>query len=142
MTYKSTGVKPDDLLSAFRNGYNPRIVVTVDILATGTDIRPLEIVMFMREVKSRSFFEQMKGRGVRVIDTTELQAVTPDATIKTHFVIVDAVGVCEYDLQDTTPLERQRSVALESLLQQVRLGAQTVMSCPRWRAVWRDLINV
>jgi type I restriction enzyme R subunit len=117
-------------------------VVTVDILATGTDIRPLEIVMFMREVKSRSFFEQMKGRGVRVIDTTELQAVTPDATIKTHFVIVDAVGVCEYDLQDTTPLERQRSVALESLLQQVRLGAQTVMSCPRWRAVWRDLINV
>jgi len=123
VTYKSTGVKPDDLLSAFRNGYNPRIVVTVDMLATGTDIRPLEIVMFMREVKSRSFFEQMKGRGVRIIDTNELQAVTPDATTKTHFVIVDAVGVCEQDLQDTTPLERQRSVALEALLQQVAFGS-------------------
>jgi len=123
VTYKSTGIKPDDLLSAFRNSYNPRIVVTVDMLATGTDIRPLEIVMFMREVKSRSFFEQMKGRGVRIIDTNELQAVTPDATIKTHFVIVDAVGVCENDLQDTTPLERQSSVALESLLQQVAFGS-------------------
>jgi type I restriction enzyme R subunit len=123
VSYKSTGVKTDDLLSAFRNGYNPRIVVTVDMLATGTDIRPLEIVMFMREVKSRSFFEQMKGRGVRVIDTNELQAVTPDATEKTHFVIVDAVGVCEQDMHDTTPLERQRSVSLESLLQQVAFGS-------------------
>lgn len=123
VTYKSTGVKPDDLLSAFRTGYNPRIVVTVDMLATGTDIRPLEIVMFMREVKSRSFFEQMKGRGVRVIDRHELQAVTPDATTKTHFVIVDAVGVCEQDLNDTAPLERQRSVSLEGLLQKVAFGS-------------------
>jgi type I restriction enzyme R subunit len=123
VTYKSTGVKPDDLLSAFRNSYNPRIVVTVDMLATGTDIRPLEIVMFMREVKSRSFFEQMKGRGVRVIDTNELQAVTPDATTKTHFVIVDAVGVCEQDFHDTTPLERQKSVSFESLLQKVAFGS-------------------
>ena len=130
VTYKSTGVKPDDLLSAFRNGYNPRIVVTVDMLATGTDIRPLEIVMFMREVKSRSFFEQMKGRGVRVIDTNELQAVTPDATTKTHFVIVDAVGVCEQDLHDTTPLERQRSVSWNRSYSRWRLGVQTGMSCP------------
>ena len=122
VTYKSTGVRTDDLFSSFRNGFNPRIVVTVDMLATGTDIRPLEVVMFMREVKSRSFFEQMKGRGVRVIDTHELQAVTPDATIKTHFVIVDAVGVCEHDLPDTAPLERQRSISLESLLQRWHLG--------------------
>jgi type I restriction enzyme R subunit len=123
VTYKSTGVKTDDLLSSFRNGYNPRIVVTVDMLATGTDIRPLEIIMFMREVKSRSFFEQMKGRGVRVIDTNELQAVTPDATTKTHFVIVDAVGVCENDLHDTTPLERQKSVSFDSLIQKVAFGS-------------------
>ena len=142
VTYKSTGVKPDDLLSAFRNGYNPRIVVTVDMLATGTDIRPLEIVMFMREVKSRSFFEQMKGRGVRVIDTTELQAVTPDATIKTHFVIVDAVGVCEYDLQDTTRWNANAVLRWNRSYSRWRLGVKTVMSCPRWRAVWRDLINV
>jgi type I restriction enzyme R subunit len=93
------------------------------MLATGTDIRPLEIVMFMREVKSRSFFEQMKGRGVRVIDTNELQAVTPDATTKTHFVIVDAVGVCEQAFQETTPLERQKSVAFEALLQKVAFGS-------------------
>src|SRR5207248_2883108 len=60
ITYRTTGAKPEDLLVAFRNSYNPRIVVTVDMIATGTDIKPLEIVMFMRSVKSRNFFEQMK----------------------------------------------------------------------------------
>ena len=92
ITYKSSGVKPEDLLSSFRNSYNPRIVVTVDMIATGTDIRPLEVVMFMRTVRSCNFFEQMKGRGVRVIGPADLQAVTPDAKAKTHFMIVDCVG--------------------------------------------------
>ena len=86
---------PRDLIQDFRNQYDPRIAVTVDMIATGTDIKPIEIVMFMRAVKSRVLFEQMKGRGVRVIDPTELQAVTPDAGAKTHFVIVDCVGVTE-----------------------------------------------
>src|SRR6266550_1700324 len=94
ITYKVTGAKPADLIQSFRNSYNPRVVVTVDLIATGTDIKPVEIVMFMRSVHSRSFFEQMKGRGVRVISDTDFQSVTPDAKTKTHFVIVDAVGVC------------------------------------------------
>jgi type I restriction enzyme R subunit len=100
-------------LSSFRNSYNPRIVVTVDMIATGTDIKPLEIVMFMRSVRSRNFFEQMKGRRVRVINPTDSQAVTPDAKVKDHFVIVDCVGVTEQELSDTYPLDRQRSVPLE-----------------------------
>lgn len=116
VTYKSTGVKAEDLLSSFRNSYYPRIAVTVDMIATGTDIKPLEIVMFMRAVRSRTFFEQMKGRGVRVINATDFQAVTPDAEQKTHFVIVDCVGVCEQDLADIRPLERQPSVSFEKLL--------------------------
>ncbi len=66
ITYKNTGIKPEDLLSSFRNSYNPRIAVTVDMIATGTDVRPLEIVFFMRDVKSANYFEQMKGRGSRV----------------------------------------------------------------------------
>src|SRR5262249_1086516 len=82
VTYKSSGLKAEDLLSSFRNSPNPRIVVTVDMIATGTDIKPLEIVMFMRDVQSRNFFEQMKGRGVRVINSTDFQAVTPDAKVK------------------------------------------------------------
>ncbi len=123
VTYKSTGVKHEDLLSSFRNSYNPRVVVTVDMIATGTDIKPLEIVMFMRAVKSRNFFEQMKGRGVRVIDATDFQAVTPDATRKTHFVIVDCVGQCEQVLTDSKPLERKQGVAFEKLLQAVAFGS-------------------
>jgi type I restriction enzyme R subunit len=82
ITYRTTGEKPENLISAFRNSYFPRIAVTVDMIATGTDIKPVEIVMFMRSVKSRNFFEQMKGRGVRICDPTDLQSVTPDAVSK------------------------------------------------------------
>src|SRR5204863_425064 len=105
------------------NSYYPRIAVTVDLIATGTDVKPLEIVMFMRIVKSRNHFEQMKGRGVRVISGTDLQAVTPDANAKTRFVIVDCVGVCEQELSDTHPLERKPTVSLEKLLQAVAFGS-------------------
>lgn len=122
ITYKTTGKKPKELIQDFRTGYNPRVVVTVDLIATGTDIRPIEIVMFMRSVKSRVLFEQMKGRGVRIIDPNELRAVTPDATAKTHFLIVDCVGVTETDLADTQPLERQKHVAMRTLLEHVAMG--------------------
>ena len=79
ITYKTTGRKPADLIQEFRNSYEPRIAVSVDMIATGTDIRPIEVVVFLRAIRSRVLFEQMKGRGVRVIDATELKAVTPDA---------------------------------------------------------------
>jgi type I restriction enzyme R subunit len=122
ITYRTTGEKPENLISAFRNSYFPRIAVTVDMIATGTDIKPVEIVMFMRSVKSRNFFEQMKGRGVRICDPTDLQAVTPDAKEKTHFVIVDCVGVCEQDKTDSAPMDAKKSVPFDKLLQAVALG--------------------
>jgi type I restriction enzyme R subunit len=122
ITYRTTGVTPKDLIKSFRNSYYPRIAVTVDMIATGTDIKPVEIVVFMRAVKSRTFFEQMKGRGVRVIKPDDLKAVTPDATTKDHFVIVDTVGVCEQDKTDARPMEKKPSVAFEKLLQAVALG--------------------
>jgi type I restriction enzyme R subunit len=122
ITYRTTGVNPKDLIKSFRNSYHPRIAVTVDMIATGTDIKPVEIVVFMRAVKSRTFFEQMKGRGVRVIKPDDLKAVTPDATAKDHFVIVDAVGVCEQDKTDARPMEKKPGVAFEKLLQAVALG--------------------
>ena len=122
ITYRTTGETPEHLIAAFRNSYHPRIAVTVDMIATGTDIKPLEIVMFMRAVKSRTFFEQMKGRGVRVINPADLQSVTPDAKAKDHFVIVDCVGVCERDMTDSRPMDQQKSVPLEKLLQAVALG--------------------
>jgi type I restriction enzyme, R subunit len=122
ITYKTTGKKPKDLIQDFRISFDPRIAVTVDMIATGTDIRPIEVVMFLRSVKSRVAFEQMKGRGVRVIDPTDLKAVTPDAHAKTHFVIVDCVGICETSLADTYPLERKKHVAFKTLLEHVAMG--------------------
>lgn len=114
--------KPKDLIQDFRTSYHPRIVVTVDLIATGTDIKPIEIVMFMRSVKSRVLFEQMKGRGVRVIDPTDLKAVTPDAPAKDHFLIIDCVGVTESELADTQPLERQKNVPMRAILEHVAMG--------------------
>ncbi|MBI2899887.1 MAG: DEAD/DEAH box helicase family protein [Planctomycetes bacterium] len=125
ITYRTTGVDPETLISAFRNSYNPRIAVTVDMIATGTDIKPLEILLFMRGVRSRNYFEQMKFRGVRVIPDTELQAVTPDAKSKTHFVIVDAVGAFERELSDARPIDRQPSVPFDRLVQAVALNNRT-----------------
>ena len=124
ITYQTTGERPEDLLASFRNSYNPRIAVTVDMVATGTDIKPLECIIFMRNIRSAVYFEQMKGRGTRTISSTDLQAVTPDTNHKSHFVIVDAVGVCENDKTDSRPYERKRSVPLEKLLDSVALGAR------------------
>jgi type I restriction enzyme R subunit len=124
ITYKATGRKTDDLIAAFRNSPSPRIAVTVDMIATGTDVKPLECVFFMRAVRSRTYFEQMKGRGVRVISDTDLQAVVPGATSKERFVIVDAVGVTEGELAETPPLDRQPTVPLERLLRQLSFGVR------------------
>ena len=122
ITYKTTGAKPEDLLAAFRNSPMPRVAVTVDMIATGTDVKPLEVVFFMRNVRSRNFFEQMKGRGVRVITPTEFHAVTPDAVNKDRFVIVDAVGVTESELSDTFTLNKELTVAFGTLLDTVGKG--------------------
>jgi len=124
ITYKTTGDKPKNLIAEFRNAPLPRIVVSVDMIATGTDIKPLECLLFMRDVKSSVYFEQMKGRGTRVIDPTDLLAVTGDARGKTHFVIVDAVGVTETQKSDTQPLERKRTVAFDKLLNGIALGVR------------------
>ena len=123
ITYRTTGVKPEELIASFRNSYFPRIAVTVDMIATGTDIKPLEVLLFMRPVKSRVLFEQMLGRGTRVINPTDLIAVTPDALRKTHFVIVDAVGVVDQEKMETQSLERKRTVPFDKLLEAVALNA-------------------
>jgi type I restriction enzyme R subunit len=117
------GDKADGILNFFRTTYNPRIVVTVDMIATGTDVRPLEILFFLRDVRSLNYFEQMKGRGVRILSSDELRGVTPDAETKDRFVIVDAVGVTDHPQIESGPLERQPHVPLHKLLEAVALGS-------------------
>jgi len=128
ITYRSklSGEDPDQLLSEFRNSFYPRIAVTVDMIATGTDVRPLECLLFMRDVRSQLYYEQMKGRATRVLSPDELHSVTADAAAKTHFVLVDAVGVTETDKTDTRPLERDPTVPLEKLLLRVAQGDRSV----------------
>ena len=123
ITYRSEE-DPKSVLSQFRNDYYPRIAVTVDMIATGTDIRPLEVLVFMRDVKSRSYYEQMKGRGTRTCSLEELRLKgTPSARMsKDHFVIIDAIGVESSQKTDSRPLEKKPGISLKDLLQNVAMG--------------------
>jgi len=124
VTYKASE-DPKSVLAQFRNDYHPRIAVTVDMIATGTDVKPLECLLFMRDVKSRNYFEQMKGRGTRVINFDDLKKVSPSAKItKDHFVIVDAIGVTKSLKTDSRPLEKKPGVPLKDLLGAVAVGAR------------------
>ena len=116
---------PKSVLASFRNEYYPRIAVTVDMIATGTDIRPLECLLFMRDVKSKNYYEQMLGRGTRTFEKDDLKKVTPSAaSAKTHFVVVDAIGVSKSCKTDARPLEKKPTVSMKDLLQQVLMGSQ------------------
>ena len=119
---KTSSLTPEEILTNFRNSFFPRIAVTVDMISTGTDVKPIKCVFFLRNVKSAGFFEQMKGRGVRVIAPDALRAVTPSATVKDRFVIVDAVSVCEQDKTDSRTLNRQPKKTLAQVLQYVARG--------------------
>mgnify|MGYP001422900704 CR=1 FL=1 len=126
ITYRADR-NPEDILQDFRNSYNPRIAVTVDMIATGTDVRAIEILLFMRRVRSRGYFEQMRGRGTRIISSDALQAVTSDARHKTHFILIDAVGLIEAGMTDTAPpLERKRSAPFKQLLESIAFGYDDV----------------
>ena len=123
VTYK-TEEDPKSVLAQFRNDYYPRIAVTVDMIATGTDVKPLECLLFMRDVRSRNYFEQMKGRGTRTLDHDDLKQVSPSAASgKTHYVIVDAVGVTKSLKTASQPLVTNPSVPLRDLLMGVMMGA-------------------
>ncbi|WP_329562103.1 type I restriction endonuclease subunit R [Kitasatospora sp. NBC_01266] len=128
ITYQSKrdGQDPKNLIRSFRNSPELRIAVTVDMIATGTDIKALECVLFMRAVKSAALFEQMKGRGARSIGPEEFQAVTPDVKQKTRFVIVDAVGVTdkEHKLEEAVPLDLDtgKQISLAKLLTKTSQG--------------------
>jgi len=122
----------DSILSSFRNDYNPRIAVTVDMIATGTDVKPLEVLLFMRDVRSKGYYEQMKGRGVRSLDADGLQRVSGSADgAKTRFVLIDAVGVEKSLKTESRPLEKKPGIPLKDLLQGVAMGSRdddTVLS--------------
>ena len=123
ITYNIGKQNPEELIKSFRISPEFRIAVTVDMIATGTDIKPLEVLIFMRDVKSQMYYEQMKGRGVRSININDFKSVTPNATGKTHFYLIDAVGVTESQKSLSQPLERKRNLSFKKLLENIAKGA-------------------
>uniref|UniRef100_UPI003FA39989 type I restriction endonuclease subunit R n=1 Tax=Methylocaldum sp. GT1BB TaxID=3438963 RepID=UPI003FA39989 len=132
VTYGVKDEDPQSVLSQFRNEYNPRIAVTVDMIATGTDVKPIEVLLFMRDVRSRNYYEQMRGRGVRSLGFEDLRKVTPSAEYaKDGFVLIDAVGVTKSLKTDSRPIERLPRASLKDLLQNIAAGTrgdETVLS--------------
>lgn len=95
----------DKLIRSFRNDKDFRIAVTVTLVATGTDVKPLEVLIFMNDVHSETLYQQMKGRGVRTISSDKLREVTPNAITKDFFYLIDAVGVTESEKRNSSPAE-------------------------------------
>jgi type I restriction enzyme R subunit len=123
VTYNSDD--PKSVLTAFRNDYNPRIAVTVDMIATGTDVKPIECLLFMRDVRSANYYEQMLGRATRTLDLESLKKVSPSATEKKlGYVLVDTVGVTASKKGNSRQLERKPTVSLKDLIMSVVTGAK------------------
>lgn len=123
ITYQ-TVEDPKSILSSFRNQFYPRVAVTVDMIATGTDVRPLECLLFMRDVRSRNYYAQMLGRGARTQNADDLKKVSPSAkSAKTHFVVIDAVGVSTSVKTDVKPLDRKKKTPLKDLLNNMLMGS-------------------
>ena len=114
----------NELIRQFRNDKNFRIAVTCTLVATGTDVKPLEVVMFMRDVESLPLYIQMKGRGVRTIGDEQLRNVTPNAFSKDCFYLVDAVGVTEHEKTIPTASDEPTTkiITLKELLERISHG--------------------
>ena len=114
----------NELIRQFRNDKDFRIAVTCTLVATGTDVKPLEVVIFMRDVVSLPLYTQMKGRGVRTIGDEQLRNVTPNAISKDCFYLVDAVGVTEHEHLIPQPYEgpEGETVTLKELLERITHG--------------------
>jgi type I restriction enzyme R subunit len=122
ITYAATE-DPKSVLNAFRNDFYPRIAVTVDMVATGTDVKPLECLIFMRDVRSKNYFEQMLGRATRTLDQENLHRVSPTATErKLGYIVVDAVGVTKSQKTTSRQLERKPTVSLKDLMKNAAMG--------------------
>ncbi len=76
ITGSTTVDRPLKKIRQFRNRPEPRIVVTVDMLTTGVDIPAIEMVVFMRMVKSRILWVQMLGRGTRLCNDINKEKFT------------------------------------------------------------------
>ena len=121
ITYSSDN--PKSVLNSFRNDFYPRIAVTVDMIATGTDVKPIECLIFMRDVRSKNYFEQMLGRATRTLDHENLRKVSPMATErKLGYILVDAVGVTKSQKSVSRQLERKPTVSLKELMMSVAMG--------------------
>ena len=114
----------NELIRQFRNDKDFRIAVTCTLVATGTDVKPLEVVMFMRDVESLPLYIQMKGRGVRTIGDEQLRNVTPNAFSKDCFYLVDAVGVTEHEKTIPTASDEATTkiITLKELLERISHG--------------------
>ena len=117
ITSKTTGKKPDDLLNEFRNSYNPRIAVTVDMIATGTDVKPLECLLFMRNINSASLLRADEGPGLPGHRARRLCKASRPTPSTRPISSSSMPWACASGTRPTSkPLDRKPSVPLDKIL--------------------------
>lgn len=113
ITGSPTVDRPLQKIRQFRNRPEPKIVVTVDMLTTGVDIPAIEMIVFMRMVKSRILWVQMLGRGTRLC---------PEI-YKDKFTIIDCFdgGLIEY-FKNTTDFDvklQKETIPLSEIIERI-----------------------
>lgn len=103
--------KVEQLIRKYKNETHPSIAITVDLLTTGIDVPRICNLVFMRRVRSRILYEQMKGRATRRCDEIG----------KTVFRIYDPVDLyASLEAVDTMkPLVKNPNVSLEQLVSEL-----------------------
>ncbi|HCE2598893.1 type I restriction-modification system endonuclease [Vibrio parahaemolyticus] len=103
--------KVQSMITRFKKERLPNIVVTVDLLTTGIDIPSICNLVFMRKVRSRILYEQMKGRATRLC---------PEVG-KTSFRIFDAVDLYStlQSVDTMRPVVVRPSVDLQTLVNEI-----------------------
>ncbi|MFQ2544604.1 type I restriction-modification system endonuclease [Aeromonas caviae] len=103
--------KVQSMITRFNKERLPNIVVTVDLLTTGIDIPSICNLVFMRKVRSRILYEQMKGRATRLCPQVG----------KSAFRIFDAVDIyATLEQVDTMrPVVVRPDVPLQTLVNEI-----------------------
>jgi hypothetical protein len=136
ITYKTDGADPEQLIRQFRTDYNPRIAVTVDMIATGTDVKPLEVLIFLRDalvgaigrtaVAPPELAGANTARAVGVVPLSDLvNAHWVELWLRSPAKQIEMVGKAHEVARKTLNLEdvRRAGVAIPPRLEQDRIVA-------------------
>ena len=109
--------KPSQMIRRFKNEFDPRVAVTVDLLTTGIDVPEITNLVFLRRVSSRILYDQMLGRATR-----KCSDLYGEGAPKLAFRIFDAVDIYNalLPITDMKPVVARPSLSFSQLVTELR----------------------